>query len=375
MICFFILEDITIGIQSQKDWETPGGISPIAECMFMGQKLDIGAAVVTHTLSGSSPIIRQNVESWFVSALPGEDPRLVCNMFGADFDQAEKLRTLRRGEFMCLNPVLWPKPVIASFSPPHIPGVCSESIRRSTVEKFNKKVNAASPAPLEVFKPKVATKTKDGGAATPHTELPSSQIEMLIVIVTGPPKPATKVYEQMGLGRTQCRRIVKALESIAAVLIHRFSTGRIGGQLCFFEITEYGWQILELKGISRPKSLTNGGFEHELAARLIEAKARVEGFGVEFEIDIGGLRLDVALINRKTGQRAYYNIGISNPAHEVDSLEKFFSLPASQNSSFTLVARDSTFAKQVKKILKEKKVDANIMKKVEIKLIANFVNV
>ena len=132
MMSVFILEDITPGVQTQRDWETPGGLAPITECMFMGQKLDIGVVIVSHTLSGLSPIIRQNVGTWLVTGLPGEDPRIVCNVLGTDSKQADKARTLQPGELVCSNPVLLPKPVYARFLIPAIPGICSEATRKST---------------------------------------------------------------------------------------------------------------------------------------------------------------------------------------------------------------------------------------------------
>jgi len=33
----------------QKDWETPGGISSIAESLFMGQRFKIGAIIIVET--------------------------------------------------------------------------------------------------------------------------------------------------------------------------------------------------------------------------------------------------------------------------------------------------------------------------------------
>ena len=372
---FFINEDITLGVQRQKDWETPGGISPIAECLFMGQRLGIGAAIVSHNLSGLSPVIRQNIETWIVTRQSGEDPRLVCNLLSTTVEQAEKLRTLRPGEFVCMNPALWHKPVYATFSDPLVPGICDEAARRAGMDKFHSKVTTRPPAPLETFGPKVPAKTEGTGANPSQPELPSAQIEMLVIIATGPPKPATKVYALTGQTRAQCRRITKALESITAVSPHRFSTGRIGGQLCFFEITGYGWQVLQKKGISRPEPLTNGGFEHELAAQLLRAEAQRNSLAIDFEVDMGGLRLDAVMIDKQTGRRYYFNIGISRPEHEVDSIERFFTMPAAHSAGLTLVARDSSFAKKVRNTLKKRRLNDSIVKNVEIKLIADFVNV
>jgi hypothetical protein len=374
MNIFFVIDDATLGVQQQKDWETPGGVSPIAECMFMGQKYGIGVVVVSHTASTLSPIIRQNIGAWLVTGLPGEDPRLICNLLGTSPEQAEELRTsLQRGQFVCLNSALWPRPVRAVFARPVIPGVCDELMRKALVERFFAAVTVKPPAPLDVFRPKPAARATDQNPDASHKELPAEQIEMLVIIASGLPKTAGKVYEAMGLNRAQCRRIATALEAVGAVAAHRFSTGRIGGQVCFFEVLDRGWTILQARGISKPAPLTNGGFEHELAAQLLKAEAIRNDFGIQFEVDLGGLRVDGVMTNKKTGGRICCQIGTSKEAHEVDSIEKFFTLPASQNAKFVLIARDVPFAKEVKKIFKARQIADAIVKQVNMRVMADLV--
>ena len=70
-----------------------------------------------------------------------------------------------------------------------------------------------------------------------------------------------------------------------------------------------------------------------------------------------------------------FNIGISRPEHEVDSIEKFLKLPVAQNSQFTLVARDSAFHKKVKAILKKRDPSGDILGRIEIKLLTDFLNI
>jgi hypothetical protein len=147
----------------------------------------------------------------------------------------------------------------------------------------------------------------------------------------------------------------------------------VGGQLCFFEVLDYGWMILQARGISRPAPLTNGGFEHELAAQLLRAEAIRSDSGIQFEVDLGGLRGDAVMINKKTGQKICVNIAISKADHEVDSIQKFFTLPVAQSAKFVLIARDVPFAKEIKKVFKARKIADAIVKQTHLRVVADFV--
>lgn len=373
MKCIILAEDVTIAAQQQRDFETPGGVSPIAECMFMGQKLGLGMILVCHSLSGLGPLIVRNTEAWIVTRFQGEDPRVIGNVLGLTPEQVERMRVLRPGEIVIFNAALWPKPVYATFPSPLIPGVCDEPTRKAVSERFLATVTTAPPAPLDVFRPKPAAGAAGQEKTVAGQELPREQIEMLVVIASGVPKTAGKVYESLGLSRAPCVKIARALEAVGLITAHRFSTGRIGGQVCFFEVFDYGWTILQARGISRPALLTNGGFEHELAAQLLKAEAVRNDFGIEFEVDLGGLRADGVMTNKKTGQKICVFIGISKPDHEVDSIQKFFTLPMAQSAKFVLVARDVTFVKEVKKLFKARKIEDAIVTRVNVRVLADLV--
>jgi hypothetical protein len=247
-------------------------------------------------------------------------------------------------------------------------------LRKAVVEGFLKKVHAKKVLRREVTERKPSIGAEGQTLTTTAAVLSSEQLKMLVTIATGAPKQVQKICQQMGLSRAQARRIAKRLESMTVIIPHRFATGRLGGQWCFYEITDYGWLILEQKGISRPKPLTNGDFEHELAARLVEEEGKSRAFATEFEVDIGGLRLDAAWICRKSGDRILFNIGISRPGHEVDCVEKFLKMPLARTFGFVLVVRDSSFRRKVQAILKKRDPKGDIHKRVEIKLIADFVH-
>ena len=375
MICQVILDDITLGVQKQLDFSTPGGIGPFAECTFMGQRYDIGVLFATHTLGGTSQIIRDNVGTVIAFGLPGENPRLISDTLGVTLEAAERIKRLGPGEFAILNLALWDKCVYATFEKPQIPGRLDEATRRSAVQEFLKRIKTFPPAQFDAFKKKVPSDavTEDNFISSALSILSSEHIQMLVLIASGIPKPATKLYQQMGLSRTQGRRLAKKLESIGAITPHTYPTGRVGGHLCFFEVTDYGWRILQQKGIFKPKPKTNGGFDHELAVCLIEVSEKRQGNTVRFEVDLFKKRLDIDSFVRKTGRRRFYNVGVSDVARESANIIEIMKIPVVQDNEFIFVARDTKFAREVQGILKDKDPSGNLLRQVEIKIIADFV--
>jgi hypothetical protein len=378
MICIYGLEDFTLGVQGQLDSYTPGGVGPTAESMFMGQRYGMGIICVTHTLSGTSQIIRDNAETVIAFGLPGENQRLICDTFGATFEQTERIKTLRPGEFVILNPALWDKCVYATFEKPQIPDRLGEPTRRAAVESFLRQVRTSPPAASSVFKPSEQGENfveGEAGKQRPgEVQLSSDCFKMLVLVATGPVKPATKVYELMGKSRAQGCRIAELLDRIGIIVPHRFSTGKVGGQLCFFEISEFGWQFLHKKGISKPKPHTNGGFEHELTARLIEASEKKQGRDMKWEQDLFGKRLDGQSVDRRTGMRAFFNIGVTDPVREVQNIIEILTIQVVKDNKLVFVARDAGFAKEVRSLLKAKGIDGELMRNFEIKLIADFMD-
>ena len=377
LICLFAVDDATAAVSRQRDMETPGGISSIVDCMINGRALREGVICLVNSLSAISDIARQNVSAFFLCSVTGENPWILRNTLGITTEHIEQFRiqSAKPGHVLCSNPQLFDKPVYCVSSLLPIPGKCDENIRRMHLADFMKKVKTLPPAHISAFRAKKPVEPATSSQqASRLPQLPARSIEFMVCVVSGIPKPASKIKKQMNLNPNELRRITKRLESIGAIRPHRFPTGRVGGQLCFYEITPYGWDILKAFNIRKPKSLTNGDFEHELAAKLIAAESKKLNFDVQFEVDINGLRIAVVLIDKKTGWRTLYNIGISRPTHEVESIEKFLQLPIAPSAKFVLVARDSSFKKKVQTILKKKDPKGDILKQIEIKLIADFVN-
>ncbi len=345
----------------------------MTECMFMGQRYEMGVIYVTHVLSGTSPIIRQNAQTIIVTSLPGESPRLICDTLGVTAEMADKMKTFRPGEFAILNPALWEKCVYATFDKLQIPGKLDESERRRAVEGFLNRIKACGPAPLSVVR-RLSAGTAGGhdGSGIQHN-LTSLQLETLVLIATGIPEPACELYSTKGLSRSQGWRITKGLESFGLIVPHFLSTGKRGGQLCFYDVTDHGWQVLTKMGIARPKALTNGSFIHELAARLIESWEKRRSRIVRFEVTVDNHRLDCESIDKASGEKTFFNIGTTDPVREAANIEEIVELPAVKMRKFVFVARDKEFASEVKKALEAKDPTGKVLGCLELKAIADFV--
>jgi hypothetical protein len=111
----FVLDDLTVAIESKREWETAGGTLPLTEEMFMGRGLGAGFIYAAHTFS-ISPKVLENTETMFILGIQGQDPRLIQNVLGTTPEQTEKVRALQPGEFIALVPSFWPKAVYGRFS-------------------------------------------------------------------------------------------------------------------------------------------------------------------------------------------------------------------------------------------------------------------
>jgi DNA-binding MarR family transcriptional regulator len=374
----FVGEDFTGGVHHQRDHETPGGIGPIPECMFMGQALYIGIWLVVHSFSILGELVRQNTQSIFIFGGPDEDSRLLFGRLGLDERQAQKLRNLRAGEFVCVNPPLFDKAVYANFSPQQVPESCDELLRQQVLAKFMAQVKTTPPVSFSAFKQQktetpTASTTEDSskhpGTLDPHA------LELMILSVTGPIKPLTKLYDMLQVSRPTGVKLTKRLEAIGFICIHTFATGKRGGKISLVEVTEAGWDILNKCGVFKKKNKTNGSWEHETAAAAIEVYARKNNETVDFEIDVGGVRVDVRSTDPMGGRQTLYNIGVSSVERECDSIERYIKLPAANNASFILVVRDPDFSRKVEAELKRRGISDDAAKKVTIKLFTDYLEI
>jgi len=111
----FVIEDVTSAVEKKRDWETPGGVSPLAEMTFMCRGLRMSIIYSAHSLSSISNLVLQNTEALAVLRLQGEDSRVIRNVLGTTPEQTDRIRVLEPGEIVALIPSFWPKPVYGTF--------------------------------------------------------------------------------------------------------------------------------------------------------------------------------------------------------------------------------------------------------------------
>ena len=113
----FVLEDATSLLDAQRDRETPGGVSLIAQNLNLCREMRIGIIPVVHSLRQISPKILADIESFFVCSLRGDDIVLAQRILGITAQQAEALRVNPRGTACALCPSVWPHAVMINYPP------------------------------------------------------------------------------------------------------------------------------------------------------------------------------------------------------------------------------------------------------------------
>jgi len=375
MQVLFVGEDFTVAADKQRDWETAGGVQPIAEQMLLGRGLQIGTCLITHTI-GISPKILKSIETLLVLQLRGEDPRVIQNLLGTTPEQTQKITTLQRGELVALVPS-WPLPVYARFEPLSLPRELTEAEREVTAKAFLDTVTVVKAAPFvpgessQTTKSAPKTSPQSEAQASATASLSSRQLQILVLAGTGKPIPATKLCEQLRIHRMQWTRDITDLEIKGLALRHTFSTGQPGGRIVMTEVTESGRKELARRGIECPAPVKGGGWEHNMTALLIDDAGTRKGLKVSYEVDLQGARADMEWRDA-TGKRIFFNIGVSDPVREAENGLKIIGLPVMVNSEFVFVARDSAFAKEFMKALKVAD-KSGVAEKIKVQLIADFI--
>ncbi len=368
------LDDLTAVIDRQREARTAGGTTALDEVLFMSQGLGIAVIWAGHTLTMSEKIIRNTLSLYFFG-LQGEDSRKIQNLLGMTTpEQTEMARVLTPGQLVALIPHRWPLPVFATFDEPKMTPRLGDAQRKATANALLsrvKVVRAIVPSPSTKKDTENSEKGTGTGQKTVPVKLESKEREVLIQATTGAVKTVTELYASTGMNRTKGRKIVVALEAKGLVSEHSFSTGRVGGQIKFLEVTATGEREVRRAGLLPRRMRTQGGWEHNLAAILVGARGRENGMSIEYEVDLEGVRIDVVWHNKKNGQKVFHNIGVSDVAREAESIIKALRLPVIEANSFVLVARDSLFRKKLNKRLGKR--DADALSKIDVKLVADFV--
>jgi hypothetical protein len=370
----FIREDAAAMADVQRDRETPGGVSLLSEMMILSRELNIGTIVISQVLGTLSPKIIQNAETVLACAMQGEDERVIQRLLGTTAEQTAMIRVLQPGQAVASIPSVWPLPVLIAFPPIPDADVTDEECNR-TAEQFLTGVTAVKQSTnteISVGKDDRSRGRHEetpAGAGAEDSGLDSDEIRVLILAGVPIPPPVTALYDQAGLGRSRGVSVAKALETKGLVRMHKYPTGNRGGQLHLIEITERGWQALLRHGIHQPKKVTKGSWEHNLAAAAVGELHRRQNDTVDYEVDLGGVRLDVRA-RRQTGQISFYQICLSSPSRETEAVMKAVNVPVVAENQLVLVCRDREFQKQLTSLLEKKDPEKRWEKNITMRLVA-----
>jgi hypothetical protein len=361
----FIIEDGTMIIDEKS---LHGAPSPLIPMSFISRKYGIGFIIVSHNIAASvSPLLLSNLESAIVFGISDEDPRRIQKLLGCSYEQAQTIQSFAPGSFAVRIPSFHGLPVFGRFPEEKPPRKLTEPERLNIVRTFLKSVKAiryidkALPAPEQSSISRKEIKNV--------YSLSPIEIKFLILAGTFRWFTKTQLYKACGLNRRTGKKVSDQLEKKGLIVTCCI------GKLSFIKVILLGWTVLNEKGIEKPTARTNGEFEHELAAELIEARENSAGRSVTFEMDLFNKRLDVASHDRKTGQCRFFNIGVTDPIREAENLGIIANIPIvkSNENELIFVALDKSFASQVKKALKKKDRSGQLLKQVIIKTIADFV--
>lgn len=107
-----VLEDSTSLIDPARDRSTPGGVSLIAQNLNLCREMRIGMMIICHSLQQVSPKVMNNIDSFFVCSLRGDNVSLASQILGLTPQQAQYMRINPRGTTCALIPSVWPRPVL-----------------------------------------------------------------------------------------------------------------------------------------------------------------------------------------------------------------------------------------------------------------------
>jgi hypothetical protein len=149
---------------------------------------------------------------------------------------------------------------------------------------------------------------------------------------------------------------------------------RTFGKNGFIEVLESGKDVIRYIGL-KPKEAKGGGFDHTVGVELVEDNQKKLGNSTKLEVDILSNRIDLESSNSISGQKVFFNIGVSDPIREATNIISILKVPVVQNNRFVFVARDARFAGEVKKALKQKDPTGEIINQIEIKTISDYVEI
>jgi hypothetical protein len=356
-----VIDDATLEIDAK--FEGSGWISPLDELFIKAIALGIEIYYANHCFGRESDLIRQNTATHlFVGAR--ENFRLISEVFGLTPEQCEKLRILMLGELMAFSPDVWPKPVYAQVKRAKHPSVSEELVQviaRAFLSGVTAKLPGEAQAQISAGKEVPKDKEKDVQKNGKSEEMPQrnerSAIESRILITAAQEwgLGLLELYKRCQLSARDGRKAIEKMEAEALIRVHSFPGKGRGGRIRVIEVTDRGWERLQEIGIQREKPLTHGGWEHELAARLIGTEGRRVGRGVEYEVSLFDRRFDVVWTS-KTGQKTFFEVELSDISHAVEGMLKAMQIPGVTvlGNRLVVVVRDRKDAERARKLLAKK---------------------
>lgn len=355
------MEDATI-LTDERELE---GMSPLVPMTFLARRYRMGFIYCGHTISGAaSQKLISNLESIFIFGISGEDQRRIQTLLGCTEAQAQMAQLLKPGQFLALIPSFSPKPVSGRFPYIKPPRKLSEEERQDIIRPFLETVKAIKY--IERGLPPAIDSRQSSTTGNDIPNVDSEELKFLVLASTGKRFTITQIYEQLGVSRRRGKQLFDRLERKGCI------RGRCFGRAKFPEVLDAGAKIVESRGFKK-RETKGGGFEHEVGLELIEALEKKRGNYFGREIDLFGKRPDAKSTDPKTGQSIFYNVGVSNHAREAENLVEIARISVVKQNKLVFVARDAGFANQVRKLLLAKDPSGEVLKQVEIKTIADFV--
>lgn len=369
-VCFF-LDDATVAADAQRDKDTPGGISPLAELSFMGRGQKIGFFFSAHTISSVSEKIVSNTETKYLLVLSGEDPRRAQYLLGTTPEQTERLRMLRPGEAVGLIPSVWPQPVYGRFPQFTTPRMLTEDERKRLADTFLSKVTSVKAISLPVPEGTSPAVSQPQPATTQGVSLTPHETAFLLLVATQKPCPITDIYTQLNKSRPEGKKLAKSLESKGLVEFPSFSTRKRGGAVTLPVLTDAGTVEATKLGVNPPRPRTGGGNVHGMVARLVAERGKQLGMAVDYEFNVGAHRVDVVWRDRKTGKLTLFNIGITAADRE---LENACAIVNHSPAAFVFVARDMGLLRKFEYLLRARDRDGSLSQKIQMRIVTDFLD-
>lgn len=309
-----VMDDATMNV-SQANESRYAGSSPLTDYLLLMRERRIGLMIMSHTFSGMSDLIRQNLGTYIFTGVRSENKFLIKDLIGVDDKQFEQMRTLSREQAIAFAPSIWPRPLLGEvpFSP--LNEVDDATCRRSA-ERFLASVNCVRWVPSAPVEPVAQESNQDENPLGP------AERRYLIEANSQVPRTVTMLAQACDISRDTGQNILRDLEHHSLVKTVIASTGRRGAPYRLVVLTKWGEEMIRSMNLNVLEQKIHGGRLHNgIGVALAEVLKR-ESHSVQFEVVVGNHRCDVRSTNQ--GENMLFQIGVSEVSREVDSVVGMF---------------------------------------------------